>query len=441
MSDIIEKQQNIIDYNEETEEREQEKEFEQNLINRIAPDVPEKMEDLKKKLDQMNKVQGTNTKETKDKKHKAPTKKELEQMIKEQSELITKQAEEIKHNKEFKPDIEYILKNEKFFKNFFNYDVSFADDMNICDIMHSWTNFKYTPYGELRTNYIKRAGERVVLIEELGKIFNHNFMTYVSKQNYRFDSLNFEICKFIGNVSEKDKSSTNFEYFFIRSMLVKLLICMLSTVDKCFSAQRVQININFKKAVQNYLNEFGHILKTNNKITKSWEIFEHNLFLSENDCRIFDFVNAQDLKEKITECLQADNEKDGPQFMIEELIANTLKTYIPTIAYSYFMVIKDIYLIGRLLSIYANKKLFENKTKEEIMEDLYIIGSVMTIEYEVSYIANLNTRSTPICRNGNELTKQTEMYYINHLIAGPQYFILKQLELSLPTISTTFIKE
>ena len=439
--DTLEKQQELIDYNENNNELEQEKEFEQSLINRVAPEEPEKMEDLKKKLDQMSKIQGTSTTESKDKKHKAPTKKELEKMIKEQSDLITHQAEEIKKNNDFRPDFEYILKNEKFFKKFLDYDVNFVEDMNICDIMHSWTNFKYSPYGELRTNYIKRAGERVVIMEELGKIFNYNFMTYVSKQNYRFDSLNFELCKFIGGVNDNDKASTNFEYFFIRSMLVKLLICMFSYVDKCFSNKYVQININFKKAVQNYLNEFGHILKTNNKISRSWEVFEHNLFLSENDCRIFDFVNAQDLKEKIIECINIDNEKNAPQFMLEELVANSLKTFIPTIAYSYFMVIKDIYIIGRLLSIYANRNLYKNKTKEQIMEDLYIIASVMTIEYEVSYIANLNTRSTPVCRNGSELSKQTEMYYINHLIAGPQYFILKQLELSLPTISTTFIKE
>ena len=131
--------------------------------------------------------------------------------------------------------------------------------------------------------------------------------------------------------------------------------------------------------------------------------------------------------------------KDNDNFVIEQLVANTLKTFIPTIAYSYFTYIKNIYLIGRLLSIYANKQLYKGKSKEQIEIDLYIIASALTIEYEINYIANINVRCTPICKNGKELSKQTELYYINHLIAGPQYCLLKQLELSLPTLSETFV--
>lgn len=425
----IESHQEAIDANEQRLIIAEEMEFEEMLKNRKIPEKPEKIENIKDKIEKAKESSHDNKKKT-------PSKKELEKMIKEQSKAITKQAEEIKKRENYKPDLDYILKNEKFFKKFLEFDLNFDNNMNISQIMHKWTNFKYNPYGELRTNYIKQIGERVVIIEELSKIFNNNFMTYISNKNYRFDALNFEICKYIGKINEKDKETTAFEYFFIRSMLSKLLICMLSNVDKCFSADRVQINMNFKRAVQNYLNEFGHILKTNNKTTRSWEVFEYNLFLAENDSHIFIFNSAEDLKDKIKECINDD--KEEPHFELEQLIANTIKTFIPTVAYSYFMVIKNIYLMGRLLSIYANKKLFQGKSKEELINDLYIIASSLTIDYEVSYLANLNTRCTPVCRNGREMSKQTEMYYVNHLIAGPQYFILKQIELSLPTIYTTF---
>ena len=244
------------------------------------------------------------------------------------------------------------------------------------------------------------------------------------------------MCKFIGITKNADKVPFNFEYAFIHSMLSKLLICMLSTVDRCFAGKRVQLNINFKKAIQTYLSEISHILSTHNKISTSWEVFEHCLLASSHDSQIYTFKGSADLREKLIECLK-DSRQQQPEFLLEQLIGNTLKTFIPTIAYSYFMVIKNIYIMGRLVSIYMNKGMNKNKSKKEIIYDLYTIASSLTVDYEVNYLANLNIRSAPVCSNGEELNKQTEMYYINHLIAGPQYYILKQLELSLPTIVKT----
>lgn len=364
---------------------------------------------------------------------KQPTKKQIKKSLHEQTKRIAKQAEKLKRAGEFEPDYEYIENNMDFFNKFLLHDNNFDRDMNITQIMHDWTNFKYSPFSELRTNYLKQISERVVCIEELGKLFKYNFITYMNKTNYRFDSLSFELCKYIGTTNDKDKIPFNFEYQFIHSMLSKLLVCMLSNVDRCFTNNKVQININFKKAIQTYLNEFAHILETKNKISTSWEVFEHCLLSSSHDTQIYVFKGSDDLKSKIKECF-IDMKSDKPQFLLEQLIGNTLKTFIPTIAYSYFSVIKNIYIMGRLISIYMNKHLNEGKTRKQIIYDLYVISNTLTVEYEVNYLANLNTRSAPICADGSEMNKQTEMYYINHLIAGPQYYILKQLELSLPTM-------
>ena len=440
---IAEDEQHYIDeYYDETEDKLDSK-FEEFLKNRIPPTVPEKIEDLMTKQELMKKKQeeqdtkkykldNNNVKEESNKQMLSKT--QINKMLKEQSNNIAKQANEIKKTNDYLPDLDYIERNNNFFKKFLNYTVDFDYDMNIVNIMHSWTNFKYNPYNDLKTNYIRQAGERVVIIEQLGEIFNHSFLTYINSHNYRFDSLNFEITKFIGNTSEKHKTPTRFEYVFIKNMLARVLICMLSNVDRCFIGETTQINNHFKKAVQHYLNEFSYILKTHNKISHSWEVFESCLFLSQFDSQIFKFNGANDLKEKLMECY-----KDNDNFVIEQLVANTLKTFIPTIAYSYFAYIKNIYLIGRLLSIYANKQLYKDKNKEQIEIDLYIIASALTIEYEINYIANINVRCTPFCKNGKELSKQTEIYYINHLISGPQYCLLKQIELSLPTLSETFV--
>lgn len=404
------------------------KKFEEFLENRKPPMKPEKF--IKPNIPEPS------TDNEDKNKVKQPTKKQIKESIKQQSKNIAKQAEQLKKSGEFEPDYEYIEKNMNFFNNFLLHNLNFDIDMNISQILHDWTNFKYMPFGELRTNYIKQISDRVVCIEELSKIFKHNFITYMNHTNYRFDSLSFEMCKFIGITKDADKIPFNFEYMFIHAMLSKLLICMLSNVDRCFSDKKIQININFKKAIQTYLNEMSHIISNKNKISTSWEVFEHCLLVSSHDSEIYTFRGSQDLKNKLIECYK-DAKNNEPQFLLEQLIGNTLKTFIPTIAYSYFIVIKNIYIMGRLISIYMNKHIDKNKTKKEIMYDFYVIANSLTIDYEVNYLANLNTRSAPICNNGNEMDKHTEMYYINHLIAGPQYYILKQLELSLPTLVKT----
>lgn len=424
---MIENTQEELDtfYN-DIDDNEAEK-FEKFLKERTPPMKPEKM--IRKDPPIPSTDEG-------DEKVKPPTKKQIKESLKQQSKRISQQAEQLKKTGDFQPDYEYIEANMNFFYKFLNNDCNFDMDMNITQIMHNWTNFKYSPFSELRTNYIKQIGERVVCVDEMSKLFKHNFMTYVNHTNYRFDSLSFELCKFIGITKDSEKVPFNFEYAFIHSMLSKLLICMLSTVDRCFADKKVQLNVNFKKAIKTYLNEMAHIIGTRNKISTSWEVFEHCLLVSSHDSQIYTFKGSADLKEKLIECWK-DSRSQEPEFLLEQLIGNTLKTFIPTVAYSYFMVIKNIYIMGRLISIYMNKKMNQNKTQREIMYDFHVIASTLTIDYEVNYLANLNTRSAPVCTNGEEMNKQTEMYYINHLISGPQYYILKQLELSLPTIVKT----
>lgn len=388
------------------------KEFERFLKNRTPPSTPEKLEMIDNKM----------------------SKKDIDKMLHEKSKEIREKANEIEHNNDYTLDVDYVLHNERFFRDFFNYSMNIDNEMNIVQIVHDWTNFNYQPYGELKTNYIKNPGERLVIIDKISKIFDYNFMNTSSNRNYRFDTLNFEICKFIGNLSSSDKQCTTFEYRFIKNMLGKILICLLSSVDRAFSKDSVQINIVFKKAVSRYLKELSYLLKDNNHVAYSWTIFEKFLFMSQFDSEIFIFKDANDLRSKLTECYT-----DDTSFKIERLLANTLKCYIPTVAFSYFSVIKNVYLIARLLSVYVNKRLYKDKQREEIMNDLYYITSALTIEYEINYLANINIRCSPTCKN-NELSKQTELYYLNHLIAGPQYFILKQLELSIPTLYVTFKK-
>ena len=449
VSEILQQE---IDETYDNKEEIETKEFEKFLQERTPPKHPEKFDEfmtaMTKQQEKTYKLSKENTDkftsseidlssssvvENNESTTPKMSKTKIKKMLKEQTEQITKEANEIKNKGEYLPDYDYIDSNFVFFNDFLKPTIPLDKDMNIERILHRWTPFKYSPYNDLKTNYIRRVGERVVLISLLNDVFNHNFFTYMHNRNYRFDSLNFELLKFIGSVSNNDKQPTKFEHVFIKVMLSKLIICMLSDVDRCFTKDYVQLNNYFKMAVKNTLNEISHLTKTNNVISTSWNVFEKCLFMSEFNNQIYKFTSVEDLTNKLTEAFNSDD------FIMEQLAANILKTFIPTIAFSYFSVIKNIYIIGRLLSIYVNKQLFKNKDLHQVMTDLYVIASVLTTEYETNYIANVNVRATPMT-NGKQLSKQTEMYYINHLIAGPQYLILKMLENALPTLAKSFIK-
>ena len=359
------------------------------------------------------------------------SKTKLKKLLKSQSEQINKEANEIKKKGEYLPDYDYIDNNYAFFNKYLKPTIPIDNDMNIEKILRYWTPYKYSPYNDLKTNYIRRVGERVVLISLLNDVFGKNFFTYMSNKSYRFDSLNFELLKFIGTTPNNDKIPTKFEHVFIKTMLSKLIVCMLSDVERCFTKDEPQLNNYFKLAIKNSLNEFAYLLKTDNVISLSWTVFEKSLFMSNFNRNIYKFTTAEDLKKTLTEAFKSED------FLMEQLAANILKTFIPTVAYSYFSVIKNIYIIGRLLSIYVNKRLFANKSKREIETDLYVIAAVLTTEYETNYVANVNIRTAPMV-NGKQLTKQTEMYYVNHIIAGPQYLVLKMLENALPTLADGF---
>lgn len=407
------------------------KDFEKFLSTRLPPELPEKLDNSAGNSAKQQPGKSVNS-SGKSVKSSELSQKDMDEIMQKQSVEAMKKAEEIAKNDDYRLDVSYVLRNEKFFRNFFNYSLNVDADLNITQILNDWTNFSYNPYGELRSNYIRNVGERLVIISDLGKLFNYDFITKNANKSYRFDCLNFEICRFIGNLPANDKEVTSFEHRFIKNMLGKLLICLLSNVERSFAKQHVQINIIFKKAVSGYLKEFSYLLKDNNRVTYSWTIFEKLLFMSAFDSDVYYFNGAEDIKQRLTE---AYNDKDG--FIMEQLIANTLKCYIPTVAYSYFITIKNIYLLARLISVYVNRKLYVGKDRNIIMNDFYTIAAAITTEYEVNYLSNINVRCSPSCKH-EDLSKQTELYYINHLIAGPQYFLLKQLELSLPTLYITF---
>ena len=124
--------------------------------------------------------------------------------------------------------------------------------------------------------------------------------------------------------------------------------------------------------------------------------------------------------------------------MVENLLGNILKCYLPSIALNYFYAIKSIYIIARLTSLYIQLGLFKGKSTEEVMNDLFVIGASGAIVYEnKSFIFKQATRSLP--GYDKPLSNETKLYILNHLMTGGQFYILKMMEESLPVIASDLV--
>ena len=80
-------------------------------------------------------------------------------------------------------------------------------------------------------------------------------------------------------------------------------------------------------------------------------------------------------------------------------------------------------------------KLYLNKEFSEVVNDIYTIAVSGVIIYEnKSFIFKQTPRSLP--KYDKEITEQTKMYILNHLLTGGQYYILKMFEESLPIVAS-----
>ena len=80
----------------------------------------------------------------------------------------------------------------------------------------------------------------------------------------------------------------------------------------------------------------------------------------------------------------------------------------------------------------------KKKEFEKIVNEIYTIGVSGAIMYEnKSYIFMQMPRSLP--KYDREITEETKMYILNHLLTGGQYYILKMFEESLPIVASLLV--
>ena len=346
---------------------------------------------------------------------KLPKKKQRENHVKNMMSKIIETANEIK-DKVQTLDFDYVNINEKFFSKFFQYS-SICNDIKT--FIQEQTNFKYEPFQNISVTNTLSAPEKLVFISRLSNIFNEPFINSVDA-NWKFDKLESAIIKFI----EKFNKSTDIEYKLIKSLLGKMIVLMLSDVEQAFATENVNMNEDCEKYLKSYVESMTSFGNIRNCISKSWSTFVNCLF---NKSEAF-ILKHDDLE--TPEKLLMDGYSN--HFMLEIFAANILKTFQTNIMIDYFHAIRYCYIWVRLVSILIQNSLEKGLDKNKLMENIYTISVVITSMYEDLYfISSILPKSLPM---NEDLSEETILYFLNHTIKGPQYMILKQLELSGPCI-------
>ena len=298
------------------------------------------------------------------------------------------------------------------------------------EYINNTTIFKYNAFDTPNMSMQHTIPEKVVYIKKLNQIFDHEFINNKTG-DFHFNDLDKQIVTFL--YKYKNYGTTKIEYGIIKSLMGKLIISLNTSCELALRDNtKPTLNTEFKQAVIRDIECMKYIQSTDGKLYTSWKTFLNSLFSLDSDKLIYVHNNYKSLNNKLKTAYDSD-------FLTENLLANMLKCYLPSIAINYFYVIKSIYLIARLLSIYIQEKKYmkNNAFKEfdDIVNDIYTIGTIGTILYENKvFILKQIPRSLP--RYDKQISEQTQMYILNHLLTGGQYYILKMLEESLPVVAS-----
>lgn len=315
-------------------------------------------------------------------------------------------------------DKEYYDNNKAFFTRFMDYSIN--DTIAAMDIkryINSLTNFNYDPFEGIRSNLLFSVQDRLLYVHELGKIFETDFLGKIDIQ-FKMHDIDRKFGAFIRS---QNAPFNDFEHRLIKTMLGKLLLAMYSNVERAFVQDSHCLSTDYLRNIKAIDKTMRNVCYSDTYVMKSWSAFMNKLTDTKT---IFKFKDYSDLTERLKQCY--DN-----RFPIEVFAADCIKSLIPSIGLNYITAIKDIYLMGRLISIYFNK--YAEKRVDSRLMDLIVICRAVLVDYESTYFAtSMIPRSMP--HSEENMSEEFKLYYITHTLTGPQYFLLKQLEYTLPSI-------
>ena len=321
-------------------------------------------------------------------------------------------------------DYEYYRNNTQFFKQFMDYSINNTiATMDLKKYINKLTNFNYDPFEGIRSSLLFSVQDRLLYIHELGKIFDTDFLGKIDIQ-FKLHDIDSKLAKF---VHKKGVPFNDFEHRLIKNMMGKLILAMYSNVERAFVQDNHCLSPDYLKNIRSIDRTMQDVCYSDKYVMKSWNAFMNKLT---DPKTVFKFKDYADISDKLKLCY--DN-----KFPIEVFMADCVKSLIPSIGLNYINAIKDIYILGRLISIYlhkyAEKRSAEGDVENIRLTDIIVICRAVMVDYESNYFAtSMIPRSMP--KTEENMSEEFKLYYISHTLTGPQYFLLKQLEYTLPCL-------
>lgn len=346
--------------------------------------------------------------------------KELTNKVKEVIEKLETDAKELEKSIDFTitpPTEEEINKGREFL---------FSSEINPCFvtsqgidtskyIAHVTTFDRYSTKTQPKENMIDDAAKQLVYISRLSKYLNTSLLHETNLQ-LKFNNVDMQICNHF-----KESNSQNVYkaiYVILKEMFKKLIVSSLSSVELAFRSQNCWINDDFKKLI---VKDVVMLQTLPGKLGKSWQIFVKELCKT-NDANIYNDISKLDYILHIED-----------DFIIEEILARSIKCMTPCFIYNYYQAAKSIYLMCGLLNEWfdnvKNDKSENNETDkiQKYYQELINISKVCIYIYENTRLnENSTARSLPFSQT--PISEDLQMYYLNHTIIGPQYYLLKNIE-------------
>lgn len=326
---------------------------------------------------------------------------------------IEEKAKMIEENSNFKFDEYEYRKNKDKYKEFiFNDNLYGITDRGIDTNLYisHYELFSYVWSNGPNSSLIIDIPHQLILIHHLNKLFNFQFIQQ-SDVSIKFNDLDRMLCAFI---KQNQVETYKLSYDVVKSMLKKLLVSSLTNVEFAFRSDKIWISPSFKKFA---LSDVIMMQSLHGKFKNSYKIFIDELFKTK-DSRIFSNTKVLD---KLVHTID--------DYELEEVLANSIKCMTPCFILDYFNAIKSIYLFGALLNIYMNR--VSKNMLELKKEDIELIAKITSIVYQNTRL-NQNTTGRQLPLYDGKISEETQMYYLNHTIVGPQFLIVKMLEKSSP---------
>lgn len=275
-----------------------------------------------------------------------------------------------------------------------------------------------------------------IVCKKMNQIFSHEFGN-TKGTGFRLDELAPNCFKFLSKYSSL--SDLNFEHRFLVTILGKIEVLLNTNINICWKSDLITVSDEIFKVFHPEINAMEAIQSPGklHHVAKSWFTFVSALF-NLRERKNFCFDIKQQGYEILNEFLRNSYcyNLDPPvvNYQMEELVGNTLKMYSNIVVQCFFFMIRSLYIMLRLVSIYIQK--FMRSTRQEIAEDIHYIALFAVLIYEHKHLQWKGAIRTPSkVKNGGYISNESQMFIDNFMITGGQYYLLKAVANALPILA------